>query len=436
MKPNPPRTVLESITRRRFLLSDWPWRSLGYLLTATITALAALVPLSLILLPWAAVAHDLVVGGSNKAPLVPLVLVGAVFIAVGGPLVALPIGAVERWRLRMIDVRPVTSGHRYPGVGLLSWLRTRYTETATLRELVYAVLLAFVLPILYGALALLVMFAVLLVFSPLFVHSDGGPVTLVVAHASTPVQALPFTLIGLVLLPVLPYAFALVAGVQGVLARVLLHDGAAPELAEVEQSRARLADSFAAERRRIERDLHDGAQQRLVSLTLQLGLAQLDLPPGSPGAGAVAGAHQQAKQLMEELREFIHGIHPQILTDSGLPAALQELVARVPVPVTLDVDLPERPPARVETTAYFAVAEALTNVARHSGATAATVTAWRTNTNLLVVEVVDNGHGGADPRAGSGLTGLADRLAAVDGRMLLSSPEGGPTRVRLEMPCR
>jgi signal transduction histidine kinase len=192
--------------------------------------------------------------------------------------------------------------------------------------------------------------------------------------------------------------------------------------------------AFEAERRRIERDLHDGAQQKLVSLTMQLGLARLDLPPGSPAAETVAAAHDQAKQLMAELRELIHGIQPQVLTDLGLPAGLEELADQSPVPVTVDAHLAGRLPAHVENTAYFAAAEALTNIAKRSGATSAVVTA-RLHDGVLAVEISDNGHGGADPGRGTGLTGLADRVAVAGGRMLLSSPPGGPTILRVEVPC-
>jgi signal transduction histidine kinase len=202
----------------------------------------------------------------------------------------------------------------------------------------------------------------------------------------------------------------------------------------VSRSRARLADAFEAERRRIERDLHDGAQQRLVSLTLQLGLARLDLPPGSPAAETITAAHEQAKQLMAELRELIHGIQPQVLTDLGLPAALGELADQAPIPVAVDAHLAGRLPSQIENTAYFVVAEALTNIAKHSGATSASVTA-RQHHGVLTVEISDNGHGGANPRSGTGLTGLADRVAVTGGRMLLSSPAGGPTLLRVELPC-
>ena len=200
------------------------------------------------------------------------------------------------------------------------------------------------------------------------------------------------------------------------------------------RSRARLADAFEAERRRIERDLHDGAQQKLVGLIMKLGLARLDLPAGSPAAEAVAAAHDQAKQLMAELRALIHGIQPQVLADLGLPAALDELTDQSLIPVTVDARLDGRLPGHVENTVYFAAAEALTNIAKHSGATHATVTA-RLHDGLLILEVTDNGRGGADTGRGTGLTGLADRVAVAGGRMLLSSPPGGPTILRVEAPC-
>jgi signal transduction histidine kinase len=229
----------------------------------------------------------------------------------------------------------------------------------------------------------------------------------------------------------------LLAGGHAAVARTLLaasDERLRAELVEVSRSHARLVDAFEAERRRIERDLHDGAQQRLVSLTLQLGMARLALPPGSRAADDVAAAHEQAKQLMAELRELIHGIQPQILTDLGLPAALGELVDQSAVPVSVDVDLPSRLPSQIESTAYFVAAEALTNVAKHSGASNANVTA-RQHDSVLTVEISDNGRGGADPRGGTGLTGLADRVAVTGGRMLLLSPSGGPTVLRVEPPC-
>jgi len=148
----------------------------------------------------------------------------------------------------------------------------------------------------------------------------------------------------------------------------------------------------------------------------------------------VTAAHEQAKQLMADLRDLIHGIQPQILTDLGLPAALSELADQAPNHVTVYSALSGRLPGQAENTAYFAAAEALTNVAKHSGAAAASVTAQVVG-SVLVLEVRDDGRGGADPGRGSGLTGLADRVAAAGGRMLLSSPPGGPTVLRVEIPC-
>jgi signal transduction histidine kinase len=168
---------------------------------------------------------------------------------------------------------------------------------------------------------------------------------------------------------------------------------------------------------------------------MQLGLARLDLPPRSAAAQAVTAAHEQAKQLMADLRDLIHGIQPQILTDLGLPAALSELADQTPVPVTVYSALTGRLAGQVEHTAYFAAAEALTNVAKHSGAASATVTA-KAGDGILALEIRDDGKGGADPALGSGLTGLADRVGVAGGRMLLSSPPGGPTVLRVEVPCK
>jgi signal transduction histidine kinase len=283
-----------------------------------------------------------------------------------------------------------------------------------------------------------VLLAVVFIISPVIVTVGGGPVALAVTQVSTVHQAVPYVFAGLVMLVLVPYLVTLVAGADAAVARSLLLGGGPEErlraeLTEVAASRARLADAFEAERRRIERDLHDGAQQKLVALTMQLGLARLDLPPGAPATQAVIVAHEQAKQLMADLRDLIHGIQPQVLTDLGLPSALSELADQAAIPVTVDAAIGGRLPGQAENTAYFAAAEALTNVAKHSGATSASVTA-RVRDSVLVLEVRDNGRGGADPGRGSGLTGLADRVAVAGGRMLLSSPPGGPTILRVEVP--
>jgi signal transduction histidine kinase len=207
-------------------------------------------------------------------------------------------------------------------------------------------------------------------------------------------------------------------------------------LDELQTSRSRLVEVSMFERRRLERDLHDGAQQRLVALSLQLGLAQRRLQDGdNPAADAMLdAARDELNRALEELRELARGIHPAVLTDRGLEAALEALAERTPLPVSLDQMPAERLPAPVEAAAYFVVAEALTNVARYAKASQATVRIGR-NAGYAVVEVRDDGVGGADPATGTGLRGLADRLAALDGRLEVHSPPGEGTTVRAEVPC-
>ncbi len=434
-----PQTALQAVTWRRLLISSWPWRSAGYLVTTLPLALAAFTGLAI---PWLVLVARLAAGDYQVGVIVVLVLLGAALIAALGPVIAMPLAELERRRLRLVDTRPAASGHRtLPAGGPVAWLRVRYAEPATWREVGYTCLLATVAPVLSIAALLAAPLTVSYIASPFLVLAQrpgGSPVALPFANVATTGQALPYAIAGVLLLPVVPYLLTLLAGGHAAITRTLLLGGPEEqlraELTEVSRSRARLADAFEAERRRIERDLHDGAQQRLVSLTLQLGLARLDLAPGSPAAETITAAHEQAKQLMAELRELIHGIQPQVLTDLGLPAALGELADQSPIPVAADVHLAARLPSQFENTAYFVVAEALTNIAKHSGATSASVTA-RQHHGVLTVEISDNGHGGADPRCGTGLTGLADRVAVTGGRMLLSSPAGGPTLLRVELPC-
>jgi signal transduction histidine kinase len=193
-------------------------------------------------------------------------------------------------------------------------------------------------------------------------------------------------------------------------------------------------DAAEDERRRIERDLHDGAQQRLVALAMDLGMAREKLRTDPQAATELVGeAHEEAKRALAELRDLARGIHPAVLADRGLDAAISALAARSPVPVGVDVAT-GRLPGPVESTAYFVVAEALTNAAKHARAGELAVRIARQG-DLLVVEVTDDGAGGADPARGNGLRGLADRVAAIDGRLTVTSPPGGPTLVRAELPC-
>jgi signal transduction histidine kinase len=203
-----------------------------------------------------------------------------------------------------------------------------------------------------------------------------------------------------------------------------------------ESGRVAAVGSAEAERRRIERDLHDGAQQRLVSLAMELGTTREHFDDEDKEAirMRVVHAHEEAKAALQELRDLVRGIHPVILEDRGLDAALSGVVARAPIPVSLEVSVQPRPSAEVESAAYFVVSEALTNVARHSGATNAAVSLVRVD-ETLVIEVRDNGAGGADPSDGTGLAGLRERAASLGGSIHLDSPPGGPTILRAVLPC-
>jgi signal transduction histidine kinase len=225
---------------------------------------------------------------------------------------------------------------------------------------------------------------------------------------------------------------------EGALAKAMLGVSAAQlsqRVDELQGSRARVVDAAETERRRIERDLHDGAQQRLVSLAMNLGRAraQYDADPEA-ARGLLEEAHADAKHALVELRDLARGLHPAVLTDRGLDAALSGLAGRSPVPVTVDVDVEPRCSPTIEAIAYFVVSEALANVAKHANARHAEI-AVRRNADRLHVTVTDDGVGGAQPHPGSGLAGLTDRVGGVDGTLHIDSPVGGPTVMRVELPC-
>jgi signal transduction histidine kinase len=230
----------------------------------------------------------------------------------------------------------------------------------------------------------------------------------------------------------------LVRAVGGAAALTLENERLAAELRahieELRASRARIVQATDAERRRLERDLHDGAQQRLIALALQLRMMRGSIDDPEATGAMLDEAITELTEATAELRELARGIHPAILTDRGLDAAVTALAGRAPLPVELSALPQERLAAPVESTAYFVVAEALTNVARYSQATRAEVEIGRAN-GRLVVEVRDDGVGGADPQRGSGLRGLADRVAAIDGRLSVTSAPGSGTTVHAEIPC-
>ncbi|TDD89126.1 sensor histidine kinase [Actinomadura darangshiensis] len=285
-----------------------------------------------------------------------------------------------------------------------------------------------------------------LVFLPAVVAVNGGAEVnagYVSYWAGNPVEALPISLIGLVFAVIAMYVTRAMAIGHSAWAALML--GPSPAQTEnaalrkrtehLQASRARGVDAAEFERRRIERDLHDGAQQRLLAVAMDIGRARAKLNDDPEGARAlIEQAHSGTKEAISELRDLARGIYPAILTDRGLDPALSGLAGRAPVPVEVSVDLPERPPAAVESIAYFIVAESLANIAKYARATSASVRVVRED-RWVVVEVIDNGMGGAVARPDGGLSGLADRAATIDGMLIVDSPAGGPTIIRADLPC-
>ncbi|MHC3470706.1 sensor histidine kinase [Streptomyces sp. 7R007] len=417
--------IWQALGGRRYLRSAWPWRALAFLVSGVPLGAAVLVA---------------VVGGAVAGSALAVVLVGLALLALTA-LAGIPVAAVERWRLRLMGARAVPVGaHRVPDApGLRAWLALRLREAATWRELAYALLTGAVLwPLDALAVALAAGVPLSMIATPVLVGVSGEAKVVKGGCVSTLPGAFMVACAGVVLLVTGAYALGVFAGARAELARLMIAPpapaGDSARVIELARSRVRLVDAFEAERRRIERDLHDGAQQRLVALTMTLGLARLDAPPGAL-ADQLAKAHEQAGQALAALRETVHGIHPKVLTDYGLAAAVADAADRSAVPVDLRVDLPARLPGAVEAAAYFVVCEALANIAKHSGASRAEVRAGHDGRRLVLC-VRDDGRGGADPDAGTGLTGLADRVSVLDGRLSLSSPPGGPTLLRAEFPCR
>jgi len=370
----------------------------------------------------------------------PLAAIGFWFLFGMGRL----IGWSERTRfgallgLELADPVPPLEGSN-------PWRRflERFRVMARWRELVYGLVL---LPVgLFTTLAALAAWCVpvALIGLPLYVDDLPGDTARfglfsVGADQQPAVWLLVLAgVVGLVLLA--PWITVGLARIDAWIARRLLSrpesEQVKERLGELEVSRVAAVDSAEAERRRIERDLHDGAQQRLVALAMGLGAARerLESDP-ERGRQLVAEAHEEAKAALKDLRDLVRGIHPVILEDRGLDPALSAVVARSPVPVSLHVEIEERPPPAIESTAYFVVSEALTNVARHAHAHAAQVNIVRSG-GRLVIEVRDDGLGGADASKGTGLTGLRNRVAGHGGTLDVISPEGGPTTLLVELPC-
>jgi signal transduction histidine kinase len=369
-------------------------------------------------------------------------LAAAVFLAL--PLLT----RIHRHRLRATagcDIPPRPGiPDRWSGPGLVATARSR----ATWQQAGYHLLAA---PVLAAAAALAFLLwlggaAYTLLYTWAWARTPGT--LLYRGQSFSPVPHVPvldripldsyLTAAGVAALVAAPWFSAGVGAVDARMARSLLGPSRAEELQlrveQLSRTRAGAVDAADAERRRLERDLHDGTQQRLVSLALQLGMARAN-PAGPEQAQLViAEAHEEAKAALSELRNLIRGLHPPVLEDRGLDAALSGVAARMPVPVKVTVDVPRRPPATVEAVAYFVVSEGLTNISKHAQASQAEVFVQRAGDRLHII-VSDDGVGGADPARGTGLAGLAKRAGSVDGSFEIASPPGGPTLLTVDLPC-
>ncbi len=358
----------------------------------------------------------------------PVAGLGLPFLAVMAWLVR-PLTRVERRRVRLITGAPVAEAYRPLRESLLARVRTLLTDAGTWRDLAWLFV-----QIVAGVAGLAFLAAA--VVGPIFVAAV--PVQLL--RGAGDGKVLSLLPLGLLLAAVGWFACPRMPAASARLSRWLLAPGENARLrAQMEhlaETRDETVDARAAELRRIERDLHDGAQARLVSLTMSLGMAEQEFDRHPEAARQlVAEARASARTALHELRHLVRGIHPPVLTERGLGGAVEALALASAVPVEVEVRLDERLSDPLESALYFVIAEALANVARHSHASWAFVRLWEEQGRLRLM-VHDDGHGGADPARGSGLRGIQQRLAAFDGHLTLSSPPGGPTELFAELPSR
>jgi signal transduction histidine kinase len=342
--------------------------------------------------------------------------------------------AGERARVRLFLGSEIERpAYRPPkGKGIWHRLIAPFTNRTTWKELAYVWLVQPILGVVNFTVAVTAWAVPLWAITLPIYAKQTSPEIWTGEHLDTWNKIIPVAIGGLVVLPLVPWIIRVFAALDAAVARGLLNPSKVDTLRETQ---ARTVDIAMADRRQIERDLHDGAQQRLLSLGMELGMAMEKFDSDPDAARTLVGdAHAELQRAIAELRNLARGIHPAVLTDRGLDAALSALAARSPVPVRLDVRLRERPPASVEATAYFIVAEALTNAARYANASTVDVNV-RQNGDKLHIEVADNGVGGAEQRAGGGLAGLADRASSVEGTLSVTSPQGGPTVVAADLPC-
>jgi signal transduction histidine kinase len=355
--------------------------------------------------------------------------VGVVFIVLGIEASRL-LARVERWRAFAGETaRPSAHAYRPFRGRLIDLARAAFLDESRWRDVVY-VAIDFPVALIEAAVVLLAWLAsAALLTTPLWYAGDEADLASVLGPT-----------VGIVLLPLAATITQVAIALHRGLVTALLCTSESRELRRevqtLRESRSAVIDAEASELHRIERDLHDGAQQRLVMLTIDLGLAgeRIDEDPAAAKQLIVEG-QRQAREALAEIRQLVRGIAPSILVDRGLVAALESVVGRGPVPATLVSDLPPgtRLPTAAERAAYFVATEALANVAKHSGATRSEVR-LRTDAGRLLVEVWDDGRGGARPTPGGGLAGLQSRVHGVDGTFEVTSPDGGPTTVRALIP--
>jgi signal transduction histidine kinase len=369
--------------------------------------------------------------------------IGTSVVLIGIPILALTSllcswGAnTERERASLILGSPIGRVQRPPlPAGFFAGWRARITDSSRWKEFGYMVALC-PAGLITGTIVISLWATVLAALAaPAFVSSASPKSWLGGLDSASQVGLV----VGGIVLAAVTVAItrALAIGL-GAMAKGLLAPDERAELAArvetLEATRMGAVESADARLRRLERDLHDGAQHRLAYIAMELDRARSKIDEDPDGARELLGrAHEESKRAMVELRDLVRGIHPSVLSDRGLDAAVSGLAERCPVPVDVTVDLPERPPVAVETAAYYVVAETLTNVAKHSAAAHAGVEIVR-NGRSLSIEVRDDGHGGAQRKPGSGLEGLAQRVEALDGSFVIDSPDRGPTIVKAELPC-
>ncbi|MGP4083548.1 sensor histidine kinase [Streptomyces sp. KR55] len=361
------------------------------------------------------------------------------------------LGALERARARgllgleVADPEPL----RVRRSGLMGWIGAVLKSGTSWRHLLYAVLhfpwavFSFVVAVNFWAYGwALLTYPLWFWLFPMYGGQDGlqlyGDETHHV-YLDNPFEITVTALVGLLFTLATPWIVRALTLVDRLLVHGLLGPSRlATRVVELESDRGVVVDTAAADLRRIERDLHDGAQARLVALAMDLGLAKEKLSQDPQAAAQMVDeAHGEVKTALQELRDLARGIHPAVLTDRGLDAALSAVASRCTVPVQVEVDLASRPAPAIEGIAYFTVSELLQNISKHARASWAAVDVWRSEDRLML-QVMDNGVGGAGAGAGggSGLAGLAERLDAVDGILVVDSPAGGPTRITAELPWR